>query len=367
MLDVAAPQVQNRASLTYLQVCRAIAAMLVVVFHLGAAIAAEKYFDYSLFIKLFRFGSSGVEFFFVLSGFIISYVHLADFGRPERALPYLRRRAIRAYPAYWIIFLAVIAAALAIPAFREAAPQSMSVFLKSFLLAPQDPLVVGGTGAPVLIVAWSMQYELVFYAIFAAFIVSPRLGAGVLIGSCAWWLLSSTSLPVPQFPLHFMRPHFFAIFAIGVASSWATRAGRIRSPMAWLAAGLALYVLLAGYELWPMWRFDLHRPPERPNLVSLGYGVASGLLVCGLVAAEWRKPRTTPASLMLMGDASYTLYLLHFPMISAMCKVFTRFGRSPAWVSVSFVSMFILCCAASVAFHKWIEKPLLELLRRRFA
>ena len=140
-----------------LQSCRAFAAVLVVLFHLGGTIALPKYFGIDGFAAPFAFGHAGVDLFFVLSGYIIVTVHWQDFGKPDRLIGYLKKRAARIYPVYWLVFIAVYAAAQAMPSLRGAMPADMSTLAKSLFLLPQDPEVVGGTGAPVLIVAWSLQ------------------------------------------------------------------------------------------------------------------------------------------------------------------------------------------------------------------
>ena len=121
-----------------LQAGRAIAAMLVVLFHLGGAIAAQKYFGISAFSVPFSFGASGVEFFFVLSGFIIFAAHRNDIFQPRKLAGYLKKRAVRIYPTYWIVFLLVYFLALASPGLRDTVPHDLSVLVKSLLLIPQD-------------------------------------------------------------------------------------------------------------------------------------------------------------------------------------------------------------------------------------
>ena len=136
--------------------------MLVVLFHLGGAIADEKYFGIDAFSIPFSFGNAGVEFFFVLSGFIIFSAHRKDIFNAGELVNYLKKRFFRIFPTYWIIFLAVFSLAFASGTLRHTVPHDLPTLLKSLLLIPQDKSVVGGTGSPVLIVAWSLQYEMFF-------------------------------------------------------------------------------------------------------------------------------------------------------------------------------------------------------------
>ncbi len=155
-----------------LQAGRAIAAVVVVLFHIGGTIASEKYFGISMFSIPFSFGNAGVEFFFVLSGFIIFTAHRKDLFKAHKFFDYLRKRIIRIYPTYWIVFLTTFLLAIASPGLRNAVPHDLFIIAKSLLLIPQDPAVIGGTGAPVIIVAWTLQYEICFYLFFALMILS---------------------------------------------------------------------------------------------------------------------------------------------------------------------------------------------------
>ena len=87
-----------------LQAGRAIAAILVVLYHLGGNIAKEKYFGIKMFSVPFSFGGSGVEFFFVLSGFIILAAHRDDIFKPHKFLNYFKNLQI----IYMEVFLCSI-------------------------------------------------------------------------------------------------------------------------------------------------------------------------------------------------------------------------------------------------------------------
>src|SRR5260221_9879970 len=92
--------------LNSLQACRAVAAILAVLFHASVGIfALDKYFGHKPFGPVFDFGFAGVDFFFVLSGFIMMHIHAADIGQPRALRAYLWKRFTRIYPAYWAVLI----------------------------------------------------------------------------------------------------------------------------------------------------------------------------------------------------------------------------------------------------------------------
>ncbi len=155
-----------------LQACRAAAALLVVLFHTSEGIVAlPKYFAARPFGALFAFGGAGVDFFFVLSGFIIAHVHGGDVGRPERLRAYLTKRLTRIYPTYWAVLLPVLLVFLAVPSFGKGHERDPLVMFCSLVLLPL------ANSEPVLIVSWSLCYEVLFYGLFAGLIASRRWAA----------------------------------------------------------------------------------------------------------------------------------------------------------------------------------------------
>jgi exopolysaccharide production protein ExoZ len=347
-----------------LQVCRGVAATLVVLFHLSGALAAEKYFNEPFFQQIFHFGSAGVHLFFVLSGFIIFATHYSDLGNPERVGRYLVRRAIRIFPPYWLVFFVVAAFTLGFPEFRSAVPQETTVLVKSLLLWPQNPAEVGGTGAPLIIVAWSLQYELVFYLCFGFFVASPAVGFLVLFVGVIWGMAAMTSTGLPAYPLAFMKWWYFAIFGFGVVAAWLVRRDWIVRPAFFVALGIILFLFIALFEYIEMVSQGLDEYPPRSMANSLLYGVGAAFLVYGLAASEKLRPRDAPGFLKLMGDASYMIYLVHFPIISVACKFFVIFGlRSFGSSCVALVFITALSVGVGLASHLIVERPLLKYLR----
>jgi peptidoglycan/LPS O-acetylase OafA/YrhL len=334
--------------------------MLVVLMHLGGAFAAQKYFNDPIFIRLIDIGLTRMEFFFVLSGFVITYVHYRDLGQPQKALSFLSKRAMRVFPPYWIILAAAVLGLAIMPALRGDLPQSLGAWLQCLFLIPQDPAIAGGTGAPVLIVAWTLHYEIVFYALFALCILNVRWGVAAAAAAVGWWLAAELSPAFPRFPLDFLKPYYFISVGFGVVIGLVTRRLRLPRPWAWTVAGIALYLGVAVAR-------DLHLLDQHVIARAVGYAFASALIVVGLVHAEQGQPRRAPKLMVSIGDASYALYLLHFPIVSVLIKLAMLGPRGLVWQTLDFVLIFAACCAAALAFHRWIEMPIVNAVKPRRA
>jgi exopolysaccharide production protein ExoZ len=148
----------NSGEIRPLQYGRGIAALLVCLFHYegamnhiqaaGAAAVESTNFDY-----IFRAGHSGVEFFFILSGFIIFHAHRRDLGRPDRFGSFYRKRAIRILPMFWLI---VIPFGLAVLAISSRGVLTPGKFLLDIFLIPRE-------GTLTLPAAWTLQHDDVYY------------------------------------------------------------------------------------------------------------------------------------------------------------------------------------------------------------
>jgi peptidoglycan/LPS O-acetylase OafA/YrhL len=67
--------------------------------------------------------------------------------------------------------------------------------------------------------------------------------------------------------------------------------------------------------------------------------------------------------LALLGDASYSLYLVHFPLISALCKLVVALGLTGVLgATVAFPVILASCLLVAIALHLYVEKPLLAWL-----
>ena len=179
--------VSTQKRLSGIEALRGIAATAVVFSH--AARHVDKAFGAPGLITAFQAGHAGVDLFFVLSGFIILFVHRRDIGQPGRLQHYLGRRFNRVMPLYWLVLALTIGMSVA---GRHDAP-SLPWLLWSAALLPS-------LSEPLLGIAWTLQFEVVFYAAFAVLIVSRGAGLALLAVWFAWIVaaalgLDSTGVP----------------------------------------------------------------------------------------------------------------------------------------------------------------------------
>lgn len=338
-----------------LNAVRAMLALSVLLYHLSGTIALDKYFGIGVFADVFGFGGARVPFFFVLSGFVLTLVYARDFGRPQNAASFLWRRFMRLYPTYWVILLLVVSPALVFPSLRAAIPSDPEAIVKMLLLWPQFSGEGGPTGAPVIVVAWTLHYEIVFCLLIAAWIVSRPLGIVVSLALVANALACRPDHCTGY--RQFLAGGSMLYFACGAAAACLVKrlpAMPHAMPIAW--AALAAYLFIAvtadgGDE------FDWM--PDR-NLFFVGLSCV--MLVCLVNAATAAPPRRNSAAVKLLSDSSYALYLMHFPMVSLVCKLVLHLGlQGLSGAVVAFVGTLLMCVGSAIAFHLWIERRLLAL------
>lgn len=343
-----------------IQICRAIAALLVVIFHSTGNLAKEKYFGAVAYPleNIFCFGGdAGVAFFFVLSGFIIYRTHHQDFNNPKKLPAYIKKRVARIYPTYIIIFLIVFIFAKSIPSLRDGVPSDPIILLKSLLLLPQDSKIVGGTGAPVIIAAWSLQYEMMFYAAFGLALIRKWLFFAVVIGVVSIFLFEAVAGPY-SFPISFVANHLVLLFGMGILAGSVVKSKTYIPWSGWLSLISAL--AFAFLALLAVQNRETYQKPA----FDLAYGVVSALLILGLSRFEAQSIRNKMARrFSIFGDASYAMYLLHFPLVSIFSKIaITVLPINAFGVSVALLFLVGGSVAAAVAFNLIIERPILRRL-----
>ena len=320
-----------------------------------------------------EFGNYGVTFFFILSGFVLTWS-----ARSTTTIPtfYVNRFA-RIWPAAFVTLL------LAIPVFYSFDPDPSQPFVKPFdlaILALSIPLIQGWWRDPVILfsgnpAAWTLTSEFFFYALHP--FINRVLGflrlGGTLVLTAVVVLLAfghralASYWPeyvLDQLPLPILRLNEFVL---GMLVAHAIRLGwAIRIP-AWLPlagiAGIVALDWLAGFALLPARFADLFSRFQ-PELVLVLLTVA----IASIAGADLAGKRSLFASrpIVTLGEWSFAFYLVHATVIYGLILVF---GAQPAaWSGIVwYVPAFILSLALAGAVHLWVEKPLERRIRRAWA
>lgn len=336
-----------KTKITTLEACRGLAAVLVVLYHASGSMF-EVYFGYPA-VGWFRFGHAGVDFFFVLSGFIILYVHADDRGRPERLRNYACRRAVRIYPIYWAVTVAMIAASFVVASIAALPAMAPDRLFLSFLLLPQS-------GYPLVSVAWSLQHEMLFYVLFGIMILNRNLGRAIFaiwaaIIACCIFVEPQTTL------LQFVGRDFNILFFVGMAAAMAVRTRSIPWPRMMVVIGAVIFFTGGVLENGGL---DL-----KELLGRVVYGTGAALMVMGLVECERSAGWKVPSWFLWIGAASYSIYLVHLNVLIVVQKSAGALGLGAVLPGLVVLAVVVLAAvAAGLVCYILVERPLLAMLRQ---
>jgi exopolysaccharide production protein ExoZ len=298
-------------------------------------------------MNFFQFGHAGVDLFFVISGFIILFVHYDDIGCPKCLGRYLGRRFTRIMPTYWIALALTIILRLS---GGHALPSSFDMAWSAALLPSHNE--------PLLGVAWTLQFEIVFYAVFCFLILNRIMGITVLSLWLAWIILarfsSSIGNEIPNSLYGFYNLEFF----FGMAVAYWLRTHTVPVPRLILVAGTALFAAAAVAE-------NTQLMDGYTDFSRLVYGSAAALIVLGAAEAGRRRLIAIPMGLRTLGTASYSIYLFQFVFIGALWKLWLATGLAENLPhAASFPVLAIAGVLGGIAMSRLVEYPLMGLVRR---
>jgi peptidoglycan/LPS O-acetylase OafA/YrhL len=295
--------------------------------------------------SIFAHGFLGVDFFFVLSGFIILSSHFDDEKSVASMRGYGIKRFVRIFPPYWPVSIALLISYLLLPNLSQGDRSGFSLLSSLLLLPDAQP--------PALSVAWTLIHEVLFYLIFCLFFISNRI---FLIFVAAWvmaigafvWLGGAGGLS--PFPARMLNPVNLE-FVLGMGVAYLARVISNRFAMVWIFLGCTVFILLL------FWSFaEQHR-----ILFSLPFSA----LVLGVVLLERQGGLVMPRWLVLIGDASYSIYLIHNPLVSLTSRLVARLPGLASW-GVGMIVGVASSLVVGVLYHLLMEKPLIRLFRQQF-
>ncbi len=352
----ASPAVQQVRNIQFLRGAAAVG----VVLHHVMLFDGKTFGPYATAPGVLDLGKAGVDLFFVISGFIMAYIEPVPLKTLASYIRFLIHRLTRIYPPLWAATLPILVIYFIEPTWINNSTHNKVDVIRSFLLLPQDY-------PPLLQVAWTLIHEVHFYCVVSLLLIFGKLsrvilglvwfgvvvvmyclmGANHFGGNC--WL----QLYFSPFSLTFLLGFFIGLwYDRNRETNWAF----VILPGIIAVIGLALSVnSMPEPGLYPdsnsMYRF-------------LYYGIPCACVVLAAVIAEKATVQKLP-SLKHLGDESYAIYLIHYPVIVLTYKIIAGTHIQNHWFSiVVVVSLPFVCIGLAKIFHHWIEMPSTRYARR---
>lgn len=312
----------NQKILT-IQYLRAIAALLVIIFHFFSIRHSDNNFYTAPYFEFSKIGEFGVSIFFLISGAIMSHIIVKE-NSPE---VFLKKRLLRIFPTYWECYIATIILWLLCRALLGIHVITHGSWGLNLSLMPFEYDAIGGNNKMTLPVAWTLYYEIMFYMVITA------------------------GLYCAKNMKNFLLVFGFVIFVIDnffIVTHW-----QLSIFYEFLAGFFLMQFIkdkkIRNFAIWAIFVFFAHATPNNPlidqginksGLVGYVLMITSAILIVG-IELEKRGKLFKNNYLLKIGDASYSIYLIHMTLqglINWFCKlVGVNFLNPLLWIAGIFV------------------------------
>ncbi|WP_405841068.1 acyltransferase family protein [Streptomyces sp. NBC_01518] len=339
---------------------RGLAALYVVLFHCWLY-AFPGYPDSSAprVLDVLMFGRIAAVFFLVLSGFSLAISPARHGWRSGGVAQFLRRRAWRILPPYWAaLALSLVISLFVVPASHYGPPDGSSLLVYGLVL--QDVFFAPTPNGAF----WSIGVEAELYLLFPLILLVRRRFSAAAAVACVTLpvivrgLLAPGSNPVEGD--NWLAPHLAPVFVAGVVGAGIVVASeRVRRlPWGWFAVLAALPVLALGFVQGSVWTvrhyfwIDLAIAPAMTMLIAA--------IATGQPAFLVRLLTTRP--LQRLGDFSYSLYLIHLPIVLVVIRRVAPHFVAPGLHTFCFTLLLGLPVSVLTA---WLFSQIFELPFKR--
>ncbi|WP_085717248.1 acyltransferase [Pseudomonas sp. B28(2017)] len=320
--------------LNSIQTLRALAAWMVVFHHYMQLVHNFQLTD-PVSVAMQWYGAIGVDLFFVISGFVI---YLSATGKNISPGAFIRHRLARVAPAYWIFSVITAVTLMVLPGLVPLTVFEPTFLLKSLMFIPaQNPSGIGLY--PLMTVGWTLNYEMAFYVVFLASLLSPEKFRvpTIILGI----FLLYKALPHLDGSLAFYHNPIVFEFAFGIVIAYAYQKKLVqRIPlipaliMAAVSLGMIIHYGPATHSPWK-----------------------SGLPCAAILVAAISQERffSRVEIVNKLGDWSYSTYLCHVLVISYMIKIQQMLNLGPVTTLAIIIGLVTVISGLS---YNLIEKPI---------
>ncbi|MFL9982287.1 acyltransferase family protein [Paraburkholderia sediminicola] len=332
-------------TITSIQFLRAIAALLVLIWHVRTKSAQVG----GNLLSWYDFGFVGVDVFFVISGFIMCFIYARSRTGIKSLSTFWVRRIFRIFPLYWVLTCIALCIFMLDPSNVNSSGGATNIW-KSFLLIPgKDKFLIEN--------GWTLSYEMYFYALFSLAFLSPKkLRSAISIMTLISSIVSLNFLHLPG--REFFSNQILLEFAGGIVIYLGCRRLSDRP-----CGGVGAFCAIVGMAALV---FQHETSSVLPGEQVLTAGFPAMLFVFGIVLNEDALKRYPLRLMKKLGDSSYSMYLSHPFTVAAAGHMFRKLGlashgsivEASYWLAVISVTLVV-----GIGVHQFIETPLVALSR----
>lgn len=340
-----------RKNLNLIQFSRALVPLLVLLFHANEFMIA--YFNVNVLGFAVYTASGGVNYFFALSGFMVYYLYHKKFGNLQALKDFLYKRFIRIFPVYWIITLCILPIYFVFPGFGNGTEREVAKIITSLLLMP--------TGMePILGVAWSLVHTVYFYFMFSLFFLKNKIMINVfhVVWAVISLLFSIGILSNSHYLINFLFNFNNIIFILGVACAYLV----LKVNLNYYVSMLFVVLGVSGFPL--AWFNSKYLWVDVSLQVMTSF--ASVFLIIGLASIDLQKEIKIPRFAKYLGDASFSIYLIHKVALSVICRILSLFLFFSIHYIVAEMIIIVFAAATGCIVYSIIEKPINKKLKSQF-
>jgi peptidoglycan/LPS O-acetylase OafA/YrhL len=346
---------RTRTRLPSLTGLRWVGAMLVFGFHVATLGVLADPAPREFLGGLFRLGLSGVQFFFILSGFVLVW----SFREGDSGATFYRRRIVKIFPNHLVLWLAMIV--LAVLWWGD--PVDPVVAGLNLILA-QAWVPTPGWFYSINTVSWSLSCELFFYLSLPLVLPTIRrlpvwaltaLTAALPLLILAMW---PGQLLVPEESRWWFTQVFPLVrsleFWLGVTAAELMLRGRWRGPNLPVSLGVfagAWVVCATGWVPAPLWT----------TVLAVAYILVIAAAADADVTGAWSPFRNRP--LVWLGEISFAFYMVHVFVINGLMRATGHGAGFSGWAGpAAFTVLFGLCLLSAALLYGYVEKPAVRAL-----
>lgn len=342
---------------------RGFAALLVAAYHIKGRLGT---FDIVEYLPIVKYGWLGVDFFFILSGFILAHVYFSHFEEKRFSyLNFMKARAARIYPVHVATLLIWVGLGAWSGWLWSTTRFSIEGFVANLTMVHAWHLLPNNTwNFP----AWSISAEWFAYMIF------PLLA--MLIIKLKWvpaWLWGIMAIAALHLILVFQNilpgrtfnwTYDWAVVRIGIEFSAGLMLYRFRAMFSANAVWSTLAVVATAGLVWVLsvdnFKFFISREFSAVLLTAVaifGWSLSSGIVNA---LASWEP-------LAYFGRISYSLYMWHAAPLFVLTVYLRRSGivESLTWMQglLIFMGYILVVCIGGALLYHLVEKPMQKVIR----